>query len=75
LGQGDQNWDFNVKNGGFFERKTQKQGGLFWSNSSVELELTRASCPITAPLVLGVPGIGGSIRTVQTDSFDVINCI
>ena len=53
------------------ERGTPKQGNLFWCNSLSELELAVKSCTGTDTHVSGVLGIGGSIRTVQTDSFDV----
>jgi len=57
------------------EREQPKQGNLFWCNSPGELELARASCSVTDPSVLGVPGYGGRSKWFQTDSFDVIKCI
>jgi len=36
------------------EREQPKQGNLFWCNSPDEMELARASCPVTVPFGLGV---------------------
>jgi len=67
-GEGDQKWGFWIKSVCSREG-TAKTGQLFWCFFAV------ASYTGTTPYVLGVSGFEGSIRSVQTDSFDVINCI
>jgi len=51
-----------------------EQGNCSGEISLWRVELAVASFPGIEPYVLGVPGFGGSIRMVQTDSFDVFKC-